>query len=217
MFPMSDSLLIRPYRGVAADDRVATRREALIDAALEVFAAEGWAALSARRVSEQAGLTRRYFYESFADLDALIGAAFERITREVSAAVGAAVADRGAPLPELVERAVSGGLDALASPPSKGRFLAVSLSAGGSIAPHRARAVDDLAAIVEPALATNRKGAGPVGSRDARIAAVIVVGAVLSIVDTWLGGEADLSRDEVVSWCTTAAVGIIEAVAARQR
>jgi AcrR family transcriptional regulator len=212
---MSYSSLIRPYRGVAADDRVANRREALIDAALEVFAAEGWAALSARRVCEQAGLTRRYFYESFNDVDALVGAAFERITGEVRAAVRAATADSGAPLPELVARAVSAGLDVLASPPSMGRFLAIAQSAGSSIAPHRARAMDDLAAIVEPVLSTNPRGAGSIGSREARIAALIVVGAILSIVDSWLAREVDLSRDEVVSWSTTAAVGIIEAVTAR--
>jgi len=83
-FAMSDSSLVRPYRGVAADDRIAARRSALMDAALEVFAADGWAALSARRVCEQAGLTRRYFYESFDDIDALIGAVFDRVADEVS-------------------------------------------------------------------------------------------------------------------------------------
>lgn len=213
---MSDSSLVRPYRGVAADERIANRREALIDAALEVFADEGWAALSARRVCEQAGLTRRYFYESFDDADALIGAAFDRITGEVRAAVRAATADDGPTLSEVVRRAVSAGLDVLASPPSKGRFLAVAQSAGVSIAAHRARAIDDLAAIVEAVLLTHRQGR-PMGSHDARIAAIIAVGAVLSIIDSWLAQEVDLSRDDVVSWTTTAALGIIDAVTARER
>jgi hypothetical protein len=52
---------------------------------------------------------------------------------------------------------------------------------------------------------------------DVLIAALSVVRAVLSIVDSWLGQESDLSRDEVVSWSTTAAVAIIEAVTARER
>src|SRR5712691_7879839 len=126
---MPDSSLTRPYRGVAAADRVAARRAALIDAALEVFAADGWAALSARRVSEQAGLTRRYFYESFDDIDDLIAAAFERISSEARDAVRAAVADGAAPLPDLVKRAVSAALDVLAVPASKGRFFVVAQSA----------------------------------------------------------------------------------------
>src|SRR6266853_1508298 len=103
---MPDSSVTRPYRGVAA--------------------ADGWAALSARRVSEQAGLTRRYFYESFDDIDDLIAAAFERISSEARDAVRAAVADGAAPLPDLVKRAVSAALDVLAVPASKGRFFVVA-------------------------------------------------------------------------------------------
>ena len=208
---MSDPSLTRPYRGVAADDRVATRREALIDAALEVLAAEGWAAVSARRVCEQAGLTRRYFYESFVDVDALLGAVFVRITGEVTQAVRHAAAG-AASLSEAVRRAVSAGLDVLASPPSKGRFLAASLTAGSSIAAHRARSIDDLAAIVEAALSTHRDGR-PIAAREARITAIIAVGAILSIIDSWLTQEVELTREEVVSWSATAAVGIIDAVA----
>jgi AcrR family transcriptional regulator len=214
---MSDSSLSRPYRGVAAGDRVANRREALIDAALEVFAAEGWAALSARRVCEQAGLTRRYFSESFDDVDALIGATFERISGEVAAALRGAVAAGDAPPAELVRRAVSAGLDVLSLPPSKGRFLAAAQSPGSSIAPYRARALDDLASIVEAVVSAGRAGVGDVGSREARITALAVVGAVLSIVDSWLGQEIDLSRDEVVSYSTAAAIGIVGNVTARER
>jgi AcrR family transcriptional regulator len=184
---------------------------------LEVFADGGWAALSARKVCEQAGLTRRYFYESFDDIDALVGAAFDRVTAEVRTAVRGAIGDGTGPLRELVERAVSAGLDVLARSPSKGRFLAVAQSAGSSIGPHRAAAMDDLTAIVEPLLSTHRGQAEQIDAREARIAALIMVGAVLSIVDSWLAQEVDLSRDEVVSWATTAAVAIVEAVTARRR
>jgi AcrR family transcriptional regulator len=213
---MSDSSLVRPYRGVTADDRIATRREALIDAALEVFAAEGWAGLSARRVCEQAGLTRRYFYESFDDIDALLGALFDRITSEVTAAVRAAAAQGAASRAELVRRAVSAGLDVVASPPSKGRFLAVAQTAGSTIAEHRARSIDDLAMIVEAALATGDDGR-PVRPGEARVTAIICVGAILSIIDSWLAHEVDLTREEVVRWSATAATGIIDAVTAGAR
>jgi AcrR family transcriptional regulator len=215
---MTDSSLIRPYRGVAAGDRVASRREALVDAALDVFAAEGWTALSARRICEQAGLTRRYFYESFDDLDAVLGAAFDRITRQVTQAVGEAVStaiavDRETPLAELVARAVSAGIEVVATPPSNGRFLAVAQTAGSSIAERRARSIDDLSALVEAVLSIHR-GAKPVGPRRARIVAIAANGAMLRIIDSWLAGELDLTRDEVVSWSTTAALGIIDAVIA---
>ncbi len=214
---MPDSSLTRPYRGVAAADRVAARRAALIDAALEVFAADGWAALSARRVSEQAGLTRRYFYESFDDIDDLIAAAFERISSEARDAVRAAVADGGAaPLPDRVKRAVSAALDVLAVPASKGRFFVVAQSVSSAM-PYQARAVDDLAAIAEALISTHREGVRPLGAREARVTALILVGAGRSIIDSWLAQAVDLSRDEVVSWTATVVVGIIDAVTAQQR
>jgi AcrR family transcriptional regulator len=214
--PVSDSSLIRPYRGVPAGDRVAMRREALIDAALEVFASEGWAALSARRICEQAGLTRRYFYESFEGLDGVLGAAFDRITGQVTQAVGEAVSaviahDAETPLPELVARAVSAGLEVVTTPPANGRFLAVAQTAGSSIAERRARSIDDLAALVEAVLSTVREGQ-PIGAQRARILAIATNGAMLRIIDAWLAGELELTKDEVVSWATTAAVGIIDAV-----
>jgi AcrR family transcriptional regulator len=209
---MSDSSLIRPYRGVAAGDRIANRRDALIDAALEVFAAEGWSAISARRVCEQAGLTRRYFYESFDDVDALTGAVFQRISAEVIAAVRAATIDRAATVPELARRAVAAGLDALTDPPAKGQFLAMAQRADGSVAEYRARALDEFASIVQAVLSAERESAGTIESRDARIAALTAVGAVLTIVDSWLGREIDLSREELISWSTTAALAIIDAL-----
>lgn len=214
---MTNTPLIRPYRGMPAEDRVTRRREALIDAALEVFDAEGWTGVSARRVCEQAGLTRRYFYESFEDVDALTGAMLERITREVWAAASDAVTDTDASMAELTRQAVSGGLDVLTAVPAKGRFLATSQNAGSSIATHRARAMDDLAVLVERVIATRRPDGESIDPHEARIVAITIVGAILRIVDSWLGNEVDLTRDEVVSWSGTTATAILDAATTRRR
>jgi hypothetical protein len=142
---------------------------------------------SARGGCASRGAHAPYFYESFAD--------------------GAGLRS------EVVRRAVCAGLDVVASPLSKGRFLAASLTAGSSIAAHRACSIDDLAAIIEAALSTHR-GDRPIASRQARITAIIAVGAILSIIDSWLTHQVDLTQEEVVSWSATAATGIINAVAA---
>jgi hypothetical protein len=83
----------------------------------------------------------------------------------------------------------------------------------GRIAAHRARSIDDLAAIVAAALSTQHDGP-PITARQARITAIISVGAILSLIDGWLTGEIDLTKEEVVSWSAATAVGIIDAVAA---
>ncbi|WP_320782773.1 TetR/AcrR family transcriptional regulator [Streptomyces sp. CRN 30] len=211
---MSTPPLIRPYRGTPAEDRVARRRAALLEAALRVFEAEGWNGVSARRVCEEAGLTRRYFYESFEDVDALLGALLGEITGEVRAAVRAVVADSDAPLAELTRRAVSTGLEVLLSTPVKGRFVAGARGAGGAVAAQQAAGMDDLASTVEATFAARGGETPPVGTRQARVAAIGAVGAVLRIVDSWLNGEIDATREEAVAWSTGAALAVLGAVAA---
>ncbi|MFS8631049.1 MAG: TetR family transcriptional regulator [Bacillales bacterium] len=56
-------------------DRRAERRALLIAAAYRLFGEGGEAALSVRSVCRESELNSRYFYESFADVDELLGAA----------------------------------------------------------------------------------------------------------------------------------------------
>src|SRR5688572_6780726 len=82
----------RPYRGQPAADRRAERREKLLAAGLELLGTEGHGGTTVRGVCREAGLTPRYFYESFEDLDALLLAVFDRIVAEASATVLEAIA-----------------------------------------------------------------------------------------------------------------------------
>jgi hypothetical protein len=77
--------------------------------------------------------------------------------------------------------------------------------------------VDDLAAIAETLISTHREGARPLSAREARVTALILVGAGRSIIESWLEQAIDLSRDDVASWTATVVVGIIDAVSAQQR
>src|SRR3954452_9747578 len=83
----------RVYGGLTAAARVEGRRPRLMDAALELMGSEGWSGTSVRAVCREAGLTPRFFYESFGDLDALAVAVFDEITVQATAAILDAVAD----------------------------------------------------------------------------------------------------------------------------
>ena len=81
---------MRDYDGKTAAERVAERRERLIDAGVELFGERGYAATSIRSVLQQSGLRDRYFGESFADLDSLLAAVYSRlIDEEISGCVAA--------------------------------------------------------------------------------------------------------------------------------
>ena len=82
---------MRDYDGKTAAERVAERRERLIDAGVELFGDRGYAATSIRSVLQQSGLRDRYFGESFADLDALLAAVYSRLIDEEIAGCAAAI------------------------------------------------------------------------------------------------------------------------------
>src|ERR1700760_3385627 len=80
------------YRGVAMEDRRADRRRRLLEAGVRVIGESGWQSTTVRAVCSEAGLTERYFYESFADRETLLLDVFDRVSTDAARAILAAVA-----------------------------------------------------------------------------------------------------------------------------
>lgn len=73
----------RLYAGLSADQRSSRRREQLVAAGLEVFAAQGWDGSTVQDVCRAAGLSPRYFYELFDSREAL----FVAVTQDIAGRV----------------------------------------------------------------------------------------------------------------------------------
>jgi AcrR family transcriptional regulator len=69
----------RSYRGASAADRQSARRAQMIAAAIRLYGQHGYRRTSVRAVCQEAQLTERYFYESFANSEALLAAAYETV------------------------------------------------------------------------------------------------------------------------------------------
>ena len=80
------------YRGVSAADRIAGRRARLLDAALAVWA-DPETRTTMTAVCAEAGLTERYFYESFSGLDELLTAVMDAIAAEIEETSSRAAAE----------------------------------------------------------------------------------------------------------------------------
>src|ERR1700732_1541609 len=121
--------VVRPYRGISADERRASRRAPLLDAALEEVGERGMAGTTMTAVCARAGLTERYFYESFRDRDELLVAVLEACLADVDTAMFEAI---DAAPPDLLERAraAAGAMIAvLADDPRKARFYSEAAGA----------------------------------------------------------------------------------------
>jgi AcrR family transcriptional regulator len=70
------------YGGRTAEERQAERRTRLVDSAREIWIEQGWAAVTMRGVCARAGLTDRYFYENFADVDALLAGVWDEVAEQ---------------------------------------------------------------------------------------------------------------------------------------
>ncbi|MFF3288708.1 TetR family transcriptional regulator [Streptomyces sp. NPDC003023] len=85
----------RRYGGRGAAERQQERRSRLVDAGLEVFGTVGYAAASVRQLCREAGLTERYFYESFQGREELLRAVYDRLIEEVETAAFSAAEAAG--------------------------------------------------------------------------------------------------------------------------
>ncbi len=74
---MSEVTAGRRYRGQDMEDRRALRRQRLLEAGLTVFGEAGYHGATVRSICAAAGLSERYFYESFSNSEDLLCAVYE--------------------------------------------------------------------------------------------------------------------------------------------
>jgi len=97
----------RRYGGLSAEQRTTQRRQKFIATGIEIIGSHGFKAATVRKLCSEAGLTARYFYESFEDTEALLIEAFDQCMDEITGHVSTAVeAAGGGENPDSVLEAV---------------------------------------------------------------------------------------------------------------
>jgi AcrR family transcriptional regulator len=186
------------YGGASADERRAARRERLLNAAFESLGRGGWRETTVRGVCEGAGLNPRYFYESFADLDELVGAVFERevgrATAEILAAFGAAPNDARAKSRAVIEACV----EHLADDRRRARVLFSEALADDALARRR---LETMHAVGQLVATTARQFYGRSGDDDpiAELAGALLVGGLVESIIAWLDGRLEIEREQLVT------------------
>jgi AcrR family transcriptional regulator len=200
----------RPWRGVSARHRTAERRERLVEAGLTVFSARGYQLASLAEVCAAAGLIKRYFYESFADREALLLALAERIADDALAAVGAAldpavVGDDLTP-GDAFGRALDAFVDALVADARRARVLIVeTVGVSPAVEDRRREIIDRLVATVRQILWPTLAPTGP-AAVDADLTSRAIVGATHELLIGFVRGELSIDRRRLVDHLTTLSV-----------
>jgi AcrR family transcriptional regulator len=197
----------RAYAGRSAEDRQAERRSRLLTAGRQAWGESGLSGVSVRGVCALAGLTDRYFYESFANREALILAVADQLRDEMLAVMvqGGVVTDGG------IEAKLRGALNAIlraaVGDPAALRIFTSDPSDLPALAQQRRgmlTMITDLVIQFVPELLT-----GPVDAHQLRLAALFSVGGVNQLIESWIDGSLPMSTEQLAADCARLCVSVL--------
>jgi AcrR family transcriptional regulator len=206
----------RPYRGVPARDRTAARRDQLLSAGLELLGSEGYSGTTVRGVCRKAGLTPRYFYESFDDLEVLVVAVFDQLIAGTTQAVLAAVEAAPHDAHDKSRAAIGTFVRHLTDDPRRARVAFVEALGSERLMRRRLdtmRAFSDLLA----AQARDFYRSPAESDTIVDLTASVLVGGMAELLIRWLDGSLDVTREQLIDDLTELFVATGESAAAIAR
>jgi AcrR family transcriptional regulator len=178
-----DAALLPPGPRVLGPEQVAgVHRARLIAGMAEAAAEKGYAATTIADVVARAQVSRRTFYEQFADKEDCFLAAYDAASDLLIALIAQAVADERRPWKERVLAGVEAYLHALAGEPGLTRAFVSDVLGAGPEALRRRRAVHRRFADLLVELARRHGEALPAGVQIEPEMAIAVVGGVDELV-----------------------------------
>ena len=118
----------RTWGARTADERRAERRDRIIRAAIKVYGRHGYHRTSVKSVCTEAGLTERYFYESFANSEDLLGKCFLVVEGELLGRMRAAAQVKASGAIERARAALMIYLDHLRQDPATARVFLIEMA-----------------------------------------------------------------------------------------
>lgn len=174
------------WSGVPLDDRRALRRDQLITAGVAMLGGANGPALTVRAVCREAGLTERYFYESFSDRDEFVRAVYDDVCTRAMSTLMSATTPR-----EAVERFVALMVD----DPVRGRVLLLApevepvlVQSGAEWMPSFIKLLQGkLTEITDPTMQN--------------MIATGLIGALTALFTAYLDGRLTASREQFIDYC----------------
>jgi AcrR family transcriptional regulator len=184
------------YGGVSSFVRREERRRRLLAAGLEVIGTQGWSAATVRGVCRQAGLSSRFFYESFSSVEELaldlFDDLFDRTTAAVIVAVESAPRDPRARNRVAIETFVH----ELTDDPRVARFA--FMEALGSEVLTRRRFAMIRSAVEAVMRQVGSHGPARVDGTYREVTATVLIGGLAEVLIGWIHGEFEVELDQIV-------------------
>lgn len=206
---MTRSGVVRSYGGVSAEDRRADRRAKLLAAGRKAWAESGPAGVKVRGICALSGLTDRYFYEHFANRDALLLAVADDVRDQLLGAMVAAGLNTEGSAEAKLRAALRAFFDTAAADPQIMRIVTSDTAGVPGLAERRRDVLTTIADLVvqyAPAVL----GVEDYDPEQLRRAAMFVTGGVNQLIEAWLGGEIVMTTTELAAECTRMCLAVIQ-------
>jgi len=194
------------YRGVSARDRAAGRRARLLEATLAVWA-DPETRTTMTAICVEAGLTERYFYESFRNLDEALTAVLDAIAVEIEDTTQAAADAADDDPTARVHASVRAFVQLLVDDPRKGR---VAIIESAAVPVLRRRRTELLRHFAHRTAQESRDLLGLAGRGPAEdeIAGLLFIGGMAELITAWLDGALDATPEEIVEEASRGLLGL---------
>ena len=185
------------YGGRTQAERREERRARLLEATLEVWGSGESRPVTMTRVCAEAGLTERYFYEQFPNLDAALTAVVEAIADEIARDAVTALQETAGGPEEKMRAALSRFVHILTDDPRKGRVAMIESVALPALRARRTELLRGFVALVAQESQTLHGPAARTGL-EGELAATMFIGGIAQLVTDWLEGAVTASPADVV-------------------
>ncbi|WP_219603104.1 TetR/AcrR family transcriptional regulator [Mycobacteroides sp. LB1] len=166
--------------------RIEQRRTQLIDAAVDLFGTVGYRAATVDDLCARAGLSKRYFYESFSSSEELLLASYQRCTDEILEAMVRAVTEAGTTVDDQLRAALSGYFGAIEADQRRARITLLEILGVSPAVSAAYVAQTERFAYTVQALAPDVFAAGELPTEQLHLIAQGIIGAITTIAAQWL-------------------------------
>lgn len=191
----------RVWGGMTTAEREERRREQLLEAGLEVFGVRGWYGTTVLDLCRTAKLSQRYFYDHFADREALFLAVVDRVARDVEALVRAASTAEGRTPEQRTEGVLTALAEYFTADPRIVRVALVESFATEALRARRAALIASFSTLAARLMATLAPGA-QADPRGLELSALILSGGIAEALVASASGRTPADAPELVAHLT---------------
>ncbi|MGL5443399.1 MAG: TetR/AcrR family transcriptional regulator, partial [[Mycobacterium] stephanolepidis] len=184
------------WGGRTAAERRAERRTRLVAAAQEIWAEQGWAAVTMRGVCSRTSLNDRYFYDDFADRDDLLAVVWDGMRDELIARISDIVGENpDRPPLDTLRKTIALVVERVSTDPGWAEIMFVRHIGSAVLEQRRTDLLHQATAVLmtaaEPYLVRNVDRIG------FRIDTLVGIGGFSELINAWRSGLIDVSATEL--------------------